>query len=89
MPPWAKPLLFENLIPGLPIMAGEVSDRRCNKAAAMKLLCPPLGQGAEKANGNGIRSNPDMRNKEDEKSLCRGEGRVIFVGQTVTDRGTK
>lgn len=43
MPPWAKPLLFENLIPGLPIIAGEVSDRRCSKAAAMEVLCRALG----------------------------------------------
>lgn len=43
MPPWAKPLLFENLIPGLPIMAGEVSDRRCSKAAAMEVICRELG----------------------------------------------
>lgn len=45
MPDWAKPLLFENLILGLPITAGEVSDRRCSKAAAMEVICRQLGCG--------------------------------------------
>lgn len=46
-PDWAKLVWFDSFLPGIPMMAGEISDDKVTKATAMNVICDYLGASAE------------------------------------------